>query len=372
MIFFREVEDSVANVPATHPPGTTATLARMNQSLFHSGELAAQALAGVSSPNAAIRDWLPDQHRAFFGLLPFLPIATAGADGVPVATILTGAPGFITSHGANTLHIAARPDGQDPVAPFLVPNAPIGTLGIDLATRRRNRANGTLRSIGPHGMTVSVTQSFGKRPQYIQTRIWHDGTVAPRPVEPLTGLDSAASRMTGDADTFFVASTGGGGAGGVDISHRGGRPGFIGIDGDTLTIPDFHGNHYFNTLGNLISDRRAALLFVDWTDGTLLQLRGDAEILWDQDGGFACCGFRSPAAGGGAAHCHYAGRFKPMRRNSCERASGTKRRCRRYESLSARPPHQPRARYHRPRLPEGSAPSAAGITEPPAVDSAGR
>jgi hypothetical protein len=39
-------------------------------------------------------------------------------------------------------------------------------------------------------------------------------------------------------------------------------------------------------LGNLLLDPRAALLFVDWTDGTLLHLQGEVEILWDQDGGF--------------------------------------------------------------------------------------
>ena len=75
--------------------------------------------------------------------------------------------------------------------------------------------------------------------------------------------------------------------GGMDISHRGGRPGFVGISGDTLTIPDFHGNGYFNTFGNLLLDPRAALLFVDWTDGGLLHLRGQVEILWNQDGGLA-------------------------------------------------------------------------------------
>ena len=73
----------------------------------------------------------------------------------------------------------------------------------------------------------------------------------------------------------------------MDISHRGGRPGFVAVTGDTLLIPDFHGNHYFNTFGNLLLDRRAALLFVDWTDGTLLHLQGEVEILWGQDGGFS-------------------------------------------------------------------------------------
>ena len=39
-------------------------------------------------------------------------------------------------------------------------------------------------------------------------------------------------------------------------------------------------------LGNLLLDRRAALLFIDWANGTLLHLQGEVEILWDQDGGF--------------------------------------------------------------------------------------
>jgi predicted pyridoxine 5'-phosphate oxidase superfamily flavin-nucleotide-binding protein len=262
----------------------------MNQTLFHRGERAAQALAGVASPSAAIRDWMPDQHRTFFGQVPFVPIAMADRQGAPVATILTGAPGFITSPDANTLHIAGRPDPDDPAAAFLVPGTLLGILGIDLATRRRNRANGVLRSKGPDGLTASVTQSFGNCPQYIQTRAWRDVVHAPGPVERLASLDPAARGLIAAADTFFVASNSGGGAGvmgGMDISHRGGRPGFVAIENETLTIPDFHGNRFFNTLGNFLLDPRAALLFVEWTQGTLLHLQGTVEILWDQDGGFA-------------------------------------------------------------------------------------
>jgi uncharacterized protein len=262
----------------------------MTQTLFHAGERAAHALAGVAAPTAAIRTWMPDQHRAFFALLPFLPIATTDANGAPVATILTGPPGFIASPDPNTLNIAARPDPGDPAAPLFVPGAPVGLLGIDLATRRRNRANGTIRSTGQQGLTVSIQQSFGNCPQYIQTRFWHEAAAQPGPVEPLKGLDAGASTAIATADTVFVASTSGSGAGvmgGVDISHRGGRPGFIAVDDDTLTIPDFHGNRYFNTLGNFLLNPKAALLFVDWPTGSLLHLTGEAEIMWHDTQDFA-------------------------------------------------------------------------------------
>jgi len=53
------------------------------------------------------------------------------------------------------------------------------------------------------------------------------------------------------------------------------------VAGDVLTIPDYKGNRYFNTLGNLVSDPRASLAFVGFDDGTLLQLQGATEIVWD-------------------------------------------------------------------------------------------
>jgi predicted pyridoxine 5'-phosphate oxidase superfamily flavin-nucleotide-binding protein len=250
----------------------------MSTSVFHSGEVAAQALAGVAMPYAAIRDWMPDQHRSFFASLPFLPVTTAGEGGRPVATILTGAPGFIASPDPVTLRISALPDPEDPAAAWLAPGAAVGILGIDLATRRRNRANGTLTAVDTAGLTVSVSQSFGNCPRYIQTRHWHTATARPASVERLPGLDADARAIIAAADTTFVAS--GTAMAGFDISHRGGHPGFIVIAGETLTIPDFAGNHYFNTFGNLLLDPRAALLFIDWRDGTLLHLQGEAEILW--------------------------------------------------------------------------------------------
>jgi predicted pyridoxine 5'-phosphate oxidase superfamily flavin-nucleotide-binding protein len=132
---------------------------------------------------------------------------------------------------------------------------------------------------------VQVRQSFGNCPKYIQLREVVDAAAA-KPtrdgtVQELGGLDARAHALIAAADTFFVAS--GANAmpeGGLDVSHKGGRPGFIRIDGDTLTIPDFVGNRYFNTFGNLLLEPRAALLFIDFSNGDVLQLQGVAEILW--------------------------------------------------------------------------------------------
>jgi predicted pyridoxine 5'-phosphate oxidase superfamily flavin-nucleotide-binding protein len=262
----------------------------MELSPFHADELTAQRLAGGGSGGAGIRDYMTDQHRLFFEALPYVAVAAVDAQGWPMATLLTGAPGFIQAPDDETLRIALPTQPGDPTVDAFVTGQDVGVLGLDLATRRRNRANGRLAALDGPAMIVAVHQSFGNCPQYIQRRTVAPVARTPGPAEPLSTLDSAAAALIRQADTFFVASharAGAGARGGADISHRGGQPGFVRIDGDGLTIPDFRGNRYFNTLGNLLGDPRAALLFLDFEQGDLLQLQGDVTIDWTGDPGFA-------------------------------------------------------------------------------------
>lgn len=249
---------------------------------FNADEQAAQRLAGYRMGRAPIRPFLPEEHRAFFPLLPHLFTSTPDAQGWPVASVLTGSPGFVTSPDPRTLRIGALPRGGDPAAPGFATGAEIGLLGIDLSTRRRNRANGRIVEIDD-GVTVQVAQSFGNCPQYIQTRKIMTRDEEAGPTETLGRLDEAARDLIESADTFFVASRGRpdlGAGGGFDMSHRGGRPGFVGVHDDTLVIPDFSGNRFFNTLGNLLGDPRAGLLFVNFNTGEMLQLQGTVTIDW--------------------------------------------------------------------------------------------
>ncbi|WP_395712934.1 pyridoxamine 5'-phosphate oxidase family protein [Reyranella sp.] len=249
---------------------------------FHEDELAAQRLAGQSPGRAAIRPFMPDQHRAFFAGLPYIFAASLDERGWPIGTALTGETGFIRSPDPTALRIEAFPREGDPASPGLVEGAEIGLIGLDFTNRRRNRANGTL-AVVDDGLTVHVGQSFGNCAQYIQTRTPSPRTPASTPIEALSHLDGTAQALIGISDTFFVAShsrAGVGAGGGLDMSHRGGRPGFVGVAGEQLTIPDFRGNRFYNTLGNLLGDPRAGLLFIDFASGDLLQLQGRVAIDW--------------------------------------------------------------------------------------------
>jgi len=256
----------------------------MSRSPFHPGELEAQARAGGGAPGGGIRDSMSGHHRAFFQSLPFVVVGCIDG-GWPEITILAGEPGFVAAPDARTLRIGATLIADDAALRELAPGTPVGILGIDLLTRRRNRANGVVLSTSESEVVVEVRQSFGNCPQYIHPRAIRTSPTHPRPTERLQSLDRSAISAIASADTFFVASATllVDAAGGVDVSHRGGPPGFVHVDGETLTIPDYSGNRYFNTLGNLVANPRAALLFVDFERGDLLLLRGTTEIVWDGD-----------------------------------------------------------------------------------------
>lgn len=254
---------------------------------FHRDELAAQALAGQGARGAPIRPFMPDQHRDFFAGLPYLFVAAPDAEGWPVASVLWGQAGFVQSPDPATLRITSTPGGGDPATSGLATGCDVGLLGLDLTTRRRNRANGQLTEVDNDGLTVRVIQCFGNCAQYIQTRRPTAVARPPAPIEAFDEMDDAARALIAAADTFFVASRSRpevGSGGGLDMSHRGGRPGFVGVHGNTLAIPDFRGNRFFNTLGNLLGEPRTGLLFVDFASGDLLQVQGRAEIDWTPRG----------------------------------------------------------------------------------------
>ena len=236
-----------------------------------------------------IRDYMPDQHRRFFAEQPFMVLSGLDASGQPWATLRVGEPGFVSTPDERTLRIAGRGLPGDPLATAWQVGALIGGLGIQPATRRRNRVNGVISAMDDGALTLSVSQSFGNCAKYIQSRA--PVFVASEPEvsavqESSSALSDADRALLARADTFFIASANAssdaGLARGADVSHRGGKPGFIRVDdAHTLTTPDFSGNLFFNTIGNLTLDPRAGLLVIDFESGDLLYLAVDAEIIWD-------------------------------------------------------------------------------------------
>jgi len=268
----------------------------MNEpSPFHEGEQQVQIRLGVHDDiepwaRRVVRPFLPEEHRAFHTSMPFLVAAARDGLGRPWATLLTGPEGFVRSPDSEHLTIDARPLHGDALESDWIAGAELGLLGIELATRRRNRVNGHIAVEGSGGLVFKVDQSFGNCPQYIHERSWQrvPAPPTPAPARRAGRLSPSQQDWIRGADTFFIASghrgKGESAAYGMDASHRGGDPGFVKVESETrLVFPDYAGNNHYNTIGNLVMDPRAGLLFVDFEGGSLLQLTGRARIDWDSD-----------------------------------------------------------------------------------------
>jgi ferredoxin-NADP reductase/predicted pyridoxine 5'-phosphate oxidase superfamily flavin-nucleotide-binding protein len=260
---------------------------------FHEGEQSIQNHVGLRSKMEVIgqkfiRSYMPEQHRDFYCQLPFMVVAAKDQNNLPWLTLLCGDEGFIRSEDSTHLAFATLPFHGDALEHSFVEGAQIGMLGIESHSQRRNRVNGTIISTDTKSIAVHVDQSFGNCPQYIANRqyYWSDSKDEIK-VTHHERLTQSMQQWIKNSNTFFIGSgystkVNNKKINGMDASHRGGIAGFIKIvSSNQLVFPDYSGNNFFNTIGNLIIDPKVALLFVDFMTGSMLQVTGKAQIDFD-------------------------------------------------------------------------------------------
>jgi predicted pyridoxine 5'-phosphate oxidase superfamily flavin-nucleotide-binding protein len=261
---------------------------------FHEGELLVQARADVRREAARLEGMLgPGGLSAgaerFLEQQRLLVIASRDGRGALWVSPVTGSRGFLVGAGGR-LEVTSLPAFGDPLA-HLVVGEGIGATAIDLATRRRIRVNGAVAGVSPHGFVLRVEECFGNCPQYIQRREVLEVAEAPAPddidrarrlaVESAGLAPKIADRIRA-ADTFFLGTSHP--HRGPDCSHRGGAPGFVRVEGNSLWWPDYHGNNMFTSIGNLAVEPAAALLFVDFELKQMIHLSGTASVEFDEPG----------------------------------------------------------------------------------------
>lgn len=253
---------------------------------FHSGEISVQTQAGVrqeaqrlchfisSTIKPAAQEFLSTQQLAI--------ASTVDKNSRVWASLLTGQTGFVEVLNPQNIQIHAIPIETDPLAKNLQIYNDIGLLVIDLANRRRLRLNGKVE-LNQETIKIQIQQVFFNCPKYIQIR--HiEKAVIDLLDEPEILIRDALSETNQlwitQADTFFIASYHP--ESGADASHRGGFSGFVRVvNSNKLVFPDYSGNNMFQTLGNLMSNPNAGLLFIDFAQGHTLQLTGQAKVIWD-------------------------------------------------------------------------------------------
>ncbi|KAG8718536.1 hypothetical protein FRC09_012524 [Ceratobasidium sp. 395] len=286
---------------------------------WHRGETALQTLLNlkdqVQFDYTLVRDHMPDQHRIFHtSNIAFVPITTLDSAGRPWVSLLSstsGTTGFITGPSEVELKIEADVWEGDPIlrnlngdfkVGFLDDGPLLAGLGIEWASRRRNKFAGKFYKVKLSEKRLSlglqVTQTIGNCPKYISIR-----TVAPSPTSPHLAYDyttvSDDARLPDEvinfihrADTVFIGTSyvakpdeSSLYPSHLGTNHRGGRPGFVRVrnDGRTIVLPDYSGNRFMQSLGNVQATPLAAITILDFETGDILYVTGTAQNLIGKD-----------------------------------------------------------------------------------------
>ena len=253
---------------------------------YHEGEQAVQKRAGEGHAgwgSPMFEAEIPPMFGLFMERQRMVVIGAVDDAGAAWSTVLTGPRGFFRAEDSNTVRVDALPVPGDPLEGVFDRPGDIGMLAIEPQSSQRIRINGVART-EDGALVVRTEQVLGNCPKYLQQRVLRAD--APAPAVPAVRRSTALSPeqqawITG-ADTFFIASRAP--EHGADASHRGGAPGFVQVAApDRLTWPDYFGNSFYMTLGNLQLDPACGLTFLDWEGGHALHLSGKARIDWDGD-----------------------------------------------------------------------------------------
>ncbi|KAK3842517.1 MAG: hypothetical protein J3R72DRAFT_132779 [Linnemannia gamsii] len=310
---------------------------------WHSGERKLQDLLqvreNVKNHSSIFRPYLTTQMQDFVPSLNYFFIGTLDEQGRPWVSFLTGRKGFMSSPHIRLLEIKTRLEGgagekrhhkaaaaaeygsaPDPLFHNLTKGETLsggqrkwGGVALDFTNRRRNKMNGVLspddilaanEETGELHLLLTVEQTIGNCPKYITIREM-DATTPPSTPDPdaastsqvldensrrplFKGLTPEQTAIVDQADCLFIASrfideTIADQTSGMDCNHRGGNPGFARVNGNQIVFPDYSGNRFFNTLGNIMNDERVGLMFVNFGVGDTLQVTGRARILIGKD-----------------------------------------------------------------------------------------
>ncbi|NLV79647.1 MAG: oxidoreductase [Rhodococcus sp.] len=249
--------------------------------MVHEGEQAVQKRVGEGGPDRGSPMFGPTLGSGvadFIRRQRMIVIGGPDTDGDVWASMLTGPSGFADPIDDRTIVFNASLAVGDPLHSAYALNQPVGTLALDTSQVRRIRANGVMHRSG-QSLVLRTEQVLRNCPKYIQTREIVDVQPCEPSVEVGTSLSAAQQRWIEAADTFFVATHSP--RHGADVSHRGGAPGFVTADVDRLIWPDYVGNSFYMTFGNLELNDRSGVCFLDWESGHMLQISGTAEVDWE-------------------------------------------------------------------------------------------
>ncbi|KAJ3272547.1 hypothetical protein HDV01_005499 [Terramyces sp. JEL0728] len=274
----------------------------------HAGEIFVQQKRHVPLEISTVipritNDDMPMQHADFFSNLTYFGIATLDSFGRPWCTLIVGNPNtMIDAVNPFQLNVGVDLAKSDPFLQCLTFNSDtkrFAGVGVDFTNRRRNKVAGVINEFNVRdcsiGMQLLTNENMGNCPKYITVRqlkrierkeqVVHDQMNAGKVV-----LDQECRNIINQASTIFLATRHNdqdARNSDLGMNHRGGLKGFVRsfIEGDQsfVILPDYSGNRFYQSLGNVQSDKVAGMVFPNFHTGDVLYITGEAENLYNED-----------------------------------------------------------------------------------------
>lgn len=244
---------------------------------FHEGERLLQERFGTRVPLAGRESALfagralTGGVAAFVRSLPLVALATRDGDGWPFPLLELGPWEIPAPHEIRLPRIR----DADRLGSHLAGHPKVGTLAMHPQRRFRIRING-VGELRRDALRLRVEHAFGNCRKYLHVIRPAPAVTRPLAMEPWrTALDAHDAVVISGASHVFIATQDADGD--LDAQYKGGIPGWLTLDdAGTVVWPDYPGNGYFMSLGNLQQDPRIGLLV---PAGLVLQ--GRAEVVDD-------------------------------------------------------------------------------------------
>ncbi|HXH20524.1 MAG TPA: pyridoxamine 5'-phosphate oxidase family protein [Dehalococcoidia bacterium] len=241
---------------------------------YHPGQIEVQSEANTRRVADMLASWVGPVTE-FCATADMIILATEGARGRLGFMAVSGQAPVVEVAGPSTVLVPLG--GTE--APSIEGTVSAGGLALNLAMARRARLNGLLSREGDT-LRLEATETFTNCRKYVapsapvETAL-HFGPVSRSEV---TLDDHWLARTVGSAETSFLASISPDGI--VDVSHRGGPPGFLRLDPPAARLEwdEYVGDGMLKSAGNIRATGRFSLLVPDLTSGDAVELSGTASV----------------------------------------------------------------------------------------------
>lgn len=241
---------------------------------YHEGQIQVQTEANTRPVAEALSDWVGPVVE-FCETADMILLSTPAEEPGDVRFLaVSGVPPLVEIVGPGQALVRT----DDEASLYFDGETPCGGLAISLATARRARLNGYVVP-ADEGFLLEPEEAFTNCRKYI---IPSEPLVFERQVGPLqrTEVDAAdpwLASVIAAAETSFLGTVSP--AGVLDVSHRGGEPGFLRweVSSRALSWDEYVGDGMFKSAGNVRAGGRFTLLVLDLESGSAAELHGTAE-----------------------------------------------------------------------------------------------